>query len=312
MSRRGRTVNHQYIGFAIGLAVLVVSPCSAAQQAAAVVTVGGCPAEPLAFHNCALEKAKTFNPPRSSTGKPNLEGYYRARLAQAFSVEGVSGSEPLVGDPVMPWELAPPMIVDPPDRKIPYQAWAAPIGRIGENYHRYLDPRTACGPGGVPRLALQDPNQILQPLTDDYILWLFEDHHVHRVIAMNGSPPLGDAIKMTNGDARGRWEGNTLVIDVTNLNGYTWFDDSGNFYTNFAHLIERLTLIDPDTIHYEVTVEDPKAYTRTWKLVWALVRQKDPGFELMEEACREGEHDVSRIRQSSGYKFYFGDSWRGR
>jgi hypothetical protein len=304
-------VNQRYMVLTIVLAVIVVSLPAAGQQPATTDTVGGCPAEPLAFHTCALEKAKSFNPPRTPSGKPNLEGYWRNRLAQAFSVEGVSGSEPLVNDTVMPWTLAPAMIVDPPDRKIPYQSWAASIGRIGENYHKYLDPRTACGSGGVPRLALQDPNQIVQPSTDDYVLWLFEDHHVHRVIAMNNLPPLENAIKMTNGDSRGRWEGNTLVIDITNLNGYTWLDDSGNFYTNAAHLVERLTLIDPDTIHYEVTVEDPKTYTRPWKLVWALVRQKEPGFQLMEEACREGERDLSRIR-NEGYRYYFGESWRGR
>ena len=303
-------MNHRYVSLAIALAVMVSPPPAAGQVPAVPGTVGGCPAEPLAFHTCALTKMKTFNPPRTPSGKPDLQGYYRNQLAQAFSVEGVFGSEPLVKDPVMPWELAPAMIVDPPDRKIPYQPWAASIGRIGENYYKYLDPRTACGSGGVPRLALQDPNQILQPSTDDYVLWLFEDHHVHRVIAMNGRPPLGDAIKMTNGESRGRWEGNTLVIDVTNLNGYTWFDDSGNFYTNAAHLVERLTMIDPDTIHYEVTIEDPKTYTRPWKLVWALVRQQ-PGFELMEEACREGERDASRIRES-GLRYYFGESWRGR
>jgi hypothetical protein len=305
-------VNNRCAGLVILLAVMVASPQAAGQEPGAADTVGGCPAEPLAFHTCALAKAKTFNPPRRSSGKPNLQGYYRSSLAQAFSVEGVSGSEPLVDDLVMPWTLAPAMVVDPPDRKIPYQPWAASIGRIGENYAKYLDPRTACGSGGVPRLALQDPNQILQPSTDDYILWLFEDHHVHRVIAMNSRPPLGDAIKMTNGDSRGRWDGNTLVIDVTNLNGFTWFDDSGNFYTNAAHLVERLTLIDADTIHYEVTVEDPKTYTRPWKLAWALVRQKQPGFELMEEACREGERDVPRIREAGGYRYYFGESWRGR
>ena len=304
-------MNNRYVAVATALAIMVASPRATGQQPAAAGTVGGCPAEPLAFHTCALAKAKTFEPPRAPSGRPSLEGYYRNRLAQAFSVEGVSGSEPLVGDKIMPWALAPAMIVDPPDRKIPYQPWAASIGRIGENYNKYLDPRTACESGGVPRLALQGPNQILQPSTDDYILWIFEDHQVHRVIAMNGRPPLGDAIKMTNGDSRGRWEGNTLVIDVTNLNGYNWFDDSGNFYTNGAHLVERLTLIDPDTIHYEVTVEDPKTYTRPWKLVWALVRQKQPGFQLLEEACREGERDAPHIREAGGYKYYFGESWRG-
>ena len=128
---------------------------------------------------------------------------------------------------------------------------------------------------------------------------------------MNENPSPGNSIKMYNGNSRGHWDGNTLVIDVTNLNGYNWLDDSGNFYTNTAHLVERLTMIDPDTIHYEVTIEDPRTYTRPWKVVWALVRQKQPGFELMEEACREGERDSRRIRES-GFRYYFGESWRGR
>lgn len=300
----------RYSGPVVALAVIMAVPL-AAQDTATPTAVGGCPAEPAAFHKCALEKAKTFSPPRTPSGKPDLQGYWRSRLAQPFSVEGVSGSEPLVGSLVMPWAVAPAMIVDPPDRKIPYQPWAVEVGRIGLNHHKYIDPRTACGSGGVPRLALQDANQILQPWGDDYVLWLFEDHHVYRAIAMDGRPPLGANIKVPNGDSRGRWEGNTLVIDVTNVNGYTWFDDSGNFYTDTAHLVERLTMVDRDTIHYEVTVEDAKAYTRPWKLVWALVRETESGFELLEEACREGERDLPRIREA-GYRHYFGDTWRGR
>ena len=129
-------------GLVLTLAVIVAAPL-AAQNPATPATVGGCPTEPLAFHQCALEKARTFTPPRTPSGKPDLQGYWRPRLAQAFSGEGVSGSEPLVGSLVMPWEIAPPMIVDPPDRKIPYQPWAVPIGRIGVNFYKYIDPRTA-------------------------------------------------------------------------------------------------------------------------------------------------------------------------
>lgn len=300
----------RYSGPVVALMVIMAVPL-VAQNVATPSTIGGCPAELVAFHKCALEKAKTFNPPRTPSGRPNLQGYWRSRLTQAFSVEGVSGSEPLVGSLVMPWTVAPAEIVDPPDGKIPYQSWAAEVGRIGLNHDKYIDPRTACGSGGVPRLALQDANQILQPWGDGYVLWLFEDHHVPRVIAMDGRPPLGANIKLPNGDSRGRWEGNTLVIDVTNLNGYNWLDDSGNFYTDTAHLVERLTMVDRDTMHYEVTVEDARAYTRPWKLVWALVRETESGFELLEEACREGERDLPRIREA-GYRHYFGDTWRGR
>ena len=126
------------------------------------------------------------------------------------------------------------------------------------------------------------------------------------------SPPTGvrtgKNIKTFHGDAVGRWEGNTFVIDVTNLNGYTWFDDSGNFHTDAAHLVERLTMIDTDTIHYEMTFEDPKAYTRPWTMAWALVREMQPGFELLEEACWEGERDVPRFRKQ-GFRLYFGEPW---
>jgi hypothetical protein len=295
----------------MGLTLILTVPL-AAQNTAAPPPIGGCPGTgSAAFHKCALEKAKTFTPPRTPSGRPNLQGYWRSRLTQAFSVEGVSGSEPLVGDRIMPWTIAPPEIVDPPDGKIPYQTWAAPLGRIGTHYYKFIDPRTTCAAAGVPRLALQDANQILQPPTDDHVLWLFEDHHVQRVIAMDGRPPLGAGIKLYNGESRGRWEGNTLVIDVRNLNGHNWLDDSGNFYTDTAHLVERLTMIDQDTIHYQVTFEDPRVYTRPWTVAWALVREKEQGFELFEEACREGERSLDRIRES-GVRYYFGDTWKGR
>ena len=273
-------------------------------------TWGGCPNESVAFHACALARAKMFNPPRTSTGKPDLQGFWSSRVAMPFSVEGVGDNEPMLKHPAMPWLKGPGMIVDPADGKIPYQPWAAEIGRKGTNYQKYLDPRAMCSTGGVPRLALQDMSQILQPASDDFVLWLFEDHRVHREIPMGRPPAVGDAITLWNGLSRGRWDRNTLVIEVTNVNGFTWFDDSGDFYTDAAHLTERLTMIDPNTIHYEVTFDDPKAYTRPWKMAWPLVREK-PGTELPEEACWEGERDIFRLRDL-GFRFYFGEAWRGR
>jgi len=272
---------------------------------------GGCPGEPVAFHACALGKARTFTPPRTPSGRPDLQGYWGSRMAMPFSVEGIPKTHPMLKHPAMPWIAGPGMIVDPADGRIPYQPWAAEIGRNGTNYQQYIDPRATCSTAGVPRLALQDLSLILQPAGDDQVVWLFEDHRVHRVIPMGQGPAVGSAIKLWNGVSRGRWDRNTLVIDVTNLNGYTWFDDSGNFYTDAAHLTERLTMIDPGTIHYEVTFNDPKAYTRPWKMAWALVRETKPGVELPEEACWEGERDVFRLNDL-GYRFYFGEPWRGR
>lgn len=283
----------------------------AAQDPARPTTIAGCPAEPLAFHTCALQKAKAFNPPRTPSGKPDLQGYWSSLMANPFSVEGVLPTDPNVRDPVMPWTVEPAMIVDPADRKIPYQPWAATIGRRGINHDKYIDPRTACATAGVPRLALQDPSQILQPWGDTNVLWIHEDHRAYRVIAMDGRPAPPGTIKRWNGESHGRWEGNTLVIDTNNFNGYTWLDDSGDFYTDAAHLVERLTMVDRNTLHYAVTLEDSKVYTRPWTMVWAQVRIADKTFERIEESCLEGERNLPGIR-ALGMRFYFGESWRGR
>lgn len=279
-------------------------------------TVGGCPAEPLGFHRCALDKAKTFAPPRTPSGKPDMQGYWFGLLVSEYSVESVAADDPRVQSGVEPWEVWPGMIVDPPDRKIPYQPWAAAIGRAGDNRQQYIDPRTACHTAGVPRLAQQgdittkrDPNRIIQPEGDNYVVWMFEDSHFYRVIAMDGRPHVGADIKLWHGDSRGRWEGNTLAIETTNLNGYTWLDDAGDFYTDAAYLLERLTMIDRDTIHYEVTIDDPTVYTRPWTMAWALVRETSPRFQLLEEACVEGDRDLPHFLEA-GRKFYFGKSWK--
>lgn len=274
--------------------------------------LAGCPTENLAWHTCALAKAKMFTPPRTPTGKPDLQGYWRSRLTQSFSVEGVPANHRFATEPVQPWEVAPPEIIEPADRKIPYQPWAARIGREGVNFNEYVDPRTTCSTGGVPRLALQDPSQILQPPTDDHVLWLHEDHHQFRVIAMDERPPVGRDVTTWNGLSRGRWDGNTLIIETANFNGYVWIDDSGNFYTNTARVTERLTMVDRDTLHYQATIEDPTVYTRPWTVVWALIRDTTSGgYEFIEEPCLEGDRNLPRIREQ-GYKFYFGAPWRSR
>ena len=105
---------------------------------------GGCPAETVAFHACAQEKAKTFNPPRTPDGVPDLQGYWRDQLTHGFSVEGVDESEPEARNKVQPWPIGPGMIVEPPDRKIPYQPWAAKIGRKGVNFSKYIDSTSSC------------------------------------------------------------------------------------------------------------------------------------------------------------------------
>src|SRR4029077_5296898 len=99
---------------------------------------------------------------------------------------------------------------------------------------------------------------------------------------------LPASMKLYNGDSRGHWEGNTLVVDVTNLNDLTWFDSHGTLHTDALHVVERFTVVDANTINYEVTLDDPKAFTRPWKLAFSFDRVKAKNYEMYEEACVEG------------------------
>ena len=139
------------------------------------------------------------------------------------------------------------------------------------------------------------PTQIEILQTPGYLLILFERAHTYRIISTDGRPHAGANIAMWMGDSRGRWEGNSLVVDVTNHNAKTWFDQAGNFHSPAAHMIERFTLVDPDTIHYEVRIEDPRVYTRPWTMAFPLRRNKEPGFRLLEEACHEGERNTEPL-----------------
>jgi hypothetical protein len=132
------------------------------------------------------------------------------------------------------------------------------------------------------------PNQFRILYTQGYVVILYEHNHTHREIPMDGRPHLNDKIRLWMGDSRGRWEGDTLVVDTTHFNGKMWFDIIGNFQSDALHVVERFTFENPDRIYYEATIEDPKLYTKPWKLAVPLLRVKDPSHELFEWACHEG------------------------
>jgi hypothetical protein len=89
------------------------------------------------------------------------------------------------------------------------------------------------------------------------------------------------------GHSVGRWEGDTLVVDVTNFNDRSWFDRAGNFHSDALRLVERFTLMSPDIIWYEVTIEDPKVFTRPWRIAMPLYRRVEPNMQLLEFRCNE-------------------------
>jgi hypothetical protein len=240
--------------------------------------VGGCSEEPAAFHRCALEKAKQFNPPRTPDGRPDFQGFWsRVALRNLENLEEHAESLDTSGNKSV--------IMDPPDGRIPYQPWAAALRRT--YFSTYLNPMVLCLPTGSPKVAYAPGvNQIIQ--TRDQMIFLADYAHVFRVVPTDGRPHIGPNISLFMGSARGRWEGNTLVVDVTNLNDRTWLDAIGNFYSDAVHVVERWTMIHPDVIHIAVTIDDPKVYTRPWTMAFGLRRNSDPRYEIWENACVEG------------------------
>jgi len=256
---------------------------------------------------------QTYTPPRTPDGQPDMQGIWANRGVNSYDLEhGMSEAHLKITGIQQNWK---PAIVDPPNGKFPYQPWAAAKRKeIQDNYltltkTEYVDPHTLCYLSGIPRIFYQSEFQILQP--PGHVVFLQEFNHAYRVVPLDGRPHLGDNFKLWMGDSRGRWEGNTLVVDVTSNNDKTWWDVVGSFHSDALHIVERYTFVDADTINYEATFDDPKVFTRPWTMAWPLTREKEPGFQLLEEACWEGERDLPRFLEL-GYRYYFGESWKLR
>lgn len=254
----------------------------------------GCPPESALFHPCAVARAKIFTPPRTAGGQPDLQGFWRGPGAGTENIEEHPKTEDDAGGRSL--------IVDPPDGKIPYQPWA--LAQRKANVERYLEPAVPCFAAGVPRSLYMPPGFELRQ-SPGYVVMLIERAHHYRIIPTDARPHIGPGIHLWQGDSRGRWDGNALVVDTINQNGKTWFDQAGNFATDDAHMVERFTLIDANTIHYQITIEDRSAYTRPWTMVFPLRRNLQQGYELFEEACHEGERNADR-RIRMGYRVYPG------
>ena len=238
--------------------------------------------------------AKPWSPARLPDGQPDVqgEGFWSADIGTDEADDIEKGSDALhakmAGRPVLPSD----MIVDPPDHTIPYTSAAQAIkNRRFANRHnpnlQLRDPIFRCLLAGVPRFEFLQPFRIIQ--NPGYVLFLYQYEHAFRVIPLDGRPHLEENIKLWRGDSRGRWEGNTLVVDVTNNNALTWIDQAGAYHSDALHVVERFAFVDANTINYEATLEDPKAYTRPWKIAFTHKRTAEQGFELLEDACIEGE-----------------------
>jgi hypothetical protein len=229
--------------------------------------------------------------PRSADGRPDLTGVYqpasnrRGSWAEA-NTEGLGGTnqpEPQPG------------AKRPPGREpAPYQPWAAE--KVLESFNRRAidDPTALCLAPGVPRVNSVGlfPMQIIQ--TPQTIVMLYEYMNVHRVIPLNVKHP--DDLEPTfMGDSVGRWEGDTLVVDVTTFNDRTWLIGAGTFHSEALHVTERYTRTDKDTINYEAVMEDPRVLTKPW--IYRNTMMLREGTRLREYECQENNLDVERYEK---------------
>jgi len=244
--------------------------------------------------------ASRWSPPRLADGQPDIQGLWVFdAVGAAHSVE--DGRDP-ASDVIQGrvGERNPVVIVEPADGRLPYQPAAAArrrellVGIFTPTKLEHIDPHVRALEDGVPRINYV-PGGLQIGQTPEYISILYESNHTYRVIPIDGRPHVGENVKLWMGDSRGRWEGDTLVVDVTNFNDQTWFDAHASFHTEALHVVERWTPVSADRINYEVTIEDPKVFTRPWRMAIAVDRRKQTGYEQWEDTRHEGEDDVEHI-----------------
>ena len=275
------------------------------------------------------QKAKLprYAPPRTPEGVPDLQGVWGGAGGDNNSFL----EDHDFVDVTTPAQES--FVSDPPDGKIPYTPWAlakrkeilAGLARgwPGESGERlYTSPGSFCL-DVVPVISF-DAQEIVQK--PGSVIMLSDD--AYRVIPTDGRPAISQNATFWLGNARGRWEGDTLVVEVTSLNGKGWFDSTGQFYTENTRMVERWRLVEANTVDYEVTIEDPTIYARPWKINFPKRRagtgprgaprgvsvtatlpptNNDPhANELWETACYEGNTESLVGIRSFGFKWFTG------
>jgi hypothetical protein len=239
----------------------------------------------LAVIPTAGQAPTTYKAPRSpfKDGKPDLNGIWQANNSANWDIQGHAARQGPVLELGAAFSVPAGMgVVDGND--IPYQPWAAAKKKENAADWLKLDPEIKCYMPGIPRATYMPyPFQIVQ--TPSHILMAYEFASASRTIYMNSKDESPAETWM--GWSLGRWEGDTLVVDVTSFNDQTWFDRAGNFHSEALHVVERYTPMSRDVLQYEVTIEDPKVFTRPWKMSMPLYRRVEKNAQLLEYKCVE-------------------------
>lgn len=218
---------------------------------------------------------------RTADGKPNLTGIWQAMNTANWDLQA---HEAKMG-PVV--SLAAALAVQPgpgvvTGNEIPYLPDALKKKQANAANWMALDPEVKCYMPGIPRATYQPfPFQIVQ--SPNTVVMSYEFGSASRIVRMETKEESPAPAWM--GWNVGKWDGDTLVVDVTDQMEDTWFDRAGNFHSDALHVVERITPIDGNTLKYEATIDDPKVFSRPWTISMPLYRRREPNAQLMEYKC---------------------------
>ena len=264
-------------------------------------------------------RAGGWTPARTPDGQPDIQGTWVTFDSTPFEAPAgapqpsARNATPGVNPPAHWADHDSPMskprrsmVVSPADGRVPVLPWAEAkrdydLAHLEDSYI-HETPWVRCitrgFPAGMFPAGYNNAHQIIQ--VPGFVIIASEMIHETRIIPLDGRPRLGAGIRLWNGDSRGRWEGNTLVVETTN------FNDKGSIATSAAtgrirgipqsdalRVVERFTPLDADTLGYEVTITDPKVFAQPWTV--ALPMNRDAGYTIYEYGCHEGNLTIPNI-----------------
>ena len=245
----------------------------------------------------AASQAPATGVPRAADGRPDLNGIWQALNEANYDIQShmARPAMALRAGPYGPVPVAPVLALGavgsvPPGLgvvegdEIPYQPQALAKKRENQEHWLTADPEIKCYLPGVPRATYMPyPFQIFQ--SSKAIFFAYEYAGAVRDIYLQDPGPA--PIDSWMGQSVGRWERDTLVVDVTGFNDQSWFDRAGNFHSDALHVVERYRRTSSDVIAYEATIDDPKVFTRPWKISMPLHRRQEKNAQLMDFKCVE-------------------------
>jgi len=251
----------------------------------------------LLFASLSMAQPASYRAPRADGGHPDLNGIWQTMNEADFDLEAHVARPAMAvrQGPYGPVPAAPVLALGaigavPPSLgvveggEIPYKPEM--LARKKENQENWLtrDPEIKCYLPGIPRATyIPHPFEIFQNARQIFFAYEFAGA-VRNIFLKDPGPAPVDSWM---GQSFGHWEGETLVIDVTGFNDQTWFDRAGNFHSDSLHVVERYTRTSPDVISYEATIEDPKVFTRPWKIQMPLYRRQEKNMQLLDFKCVE-------------------------